>query len=293
MLKGLDVFTQKVPALSGKRMILLPVYAFSIMFLCLSVMMGFDTLPVVFGLKGISPLLLSLSPLAGELLVCVLGFVLAGQMWAWKERLKAKYGPLAYQRIFLAGFAGISCVLSLALNMFVHYWWFSRAFWILSPLKFLILPLERFLPFWRVEVALLRLGLAFFFTVTGLAMILRSLFTFGFDYMSVLYLYYPQESRVQDHAIYSVLRHPAYTGALLIGLGGLFYIFTLYSVIFYLVFLAGFCIHIRFVEERELAARFGRSYREYMKQVPAFFVKPSRLRLFFKFLYFGEAKPRP
>jgi protein-S-isoprenylcysteine O-methyltransferase Ste14 len=284
MLKGLDIFLQKVPALSGKRIILLPLYVFSIIFLCLSLMMGFDTLPVVFGLKGASPLLLALSPLAGELIVCVLGFALVWQMWFWKEKLKAKYGALAYQSILLVGFAGISCVLSLALNMFVHYWWFSRPFWMFSPLKSLVLPLEWFLPFARVETAVFRLLLAFFFTVTGFTLIIRSLFTFGFDYMSVLYLYYPQESKVQNHAIYSILRHPTYTGALLIGLGGMFYIFTLYSVIFYLVLLAGFCIHIHFVEERELIVRFGQSYMEYMKQVPAFIVKPAKLRDFLAFL---------
>ena len=284
MLKGLDIFLQKVPALSGKRIILLPFYAFSIIFLCLSVMMAFDTLPVVFGLKGASPLLLALSPLAGELIVCVLGFVLVWQMWFWKDKLKARYGRLAYQSIFLVGFAGISCVLSLALNMFVHYWWFSRPFWMFSSLKFLVLPLEGYLPFARVEAAVFRLILAFFFTVTGFTMIVRSLLTFGFDYMSVLYLYYPEESKVQNHAIYSVLRHPTYTGALLIGFGGMFYTFTLYSVVFYLVFLVSFCIHIRFVEERELIARFGRSYREYMQQVPAFFVKPGKLPAFLAFL---------
>jgi len=284
MFKGLEVFTQKVPVLSGKRIILLPLYAFSIIFLSISVMIGFDTLPVMLGLTGGNPVLFALLPLLGELIVCVLGFVLAGQMWVWKDKLKAKYGPLAYQSIFLVGFAGISCVFSLALNMFVHYWWFSRVFWMFSPLKFLILPLESYLPFARVEVAVIRLILAFFFTVTGFTMIIRSLFTFGLDYMSVLYLYYPQENKVQNHAIYSVLRHPTYTGALLIGLGGMFYVFTLYSVIFYLVFLAGFCIHIHFVEERELIARFGQPYREYMKQVPAFIVKPAKLRHFWAFL---------
>lgn len=283
MLKGLDVFIRKVPALSGKRIILLPLYAFSIMFLSVAVMMGFDALPMMFGFK-VSSVLLSFMPLAGELLVCLLGFVLAGQMWFRREAQKARYGQLSYQSIFLVGFAGISCVLSLALNMFVHYWWFSQPFWMMSPLKFLVLPLESYFPHIRLGIALFRMGLAVLFTVTGFIMFIRSLFTFGFDYMGVLYLYYPEESRVQDHAIYSVLRHPAYTGALLIGLGGLFYIFTLYSVIFYAVFLAAFWIHIRFVEEKELVARFGRSYIEYRKQVPALFVKPSKLLPFFAFL---------
>jgi len=87
-------------------------------------------------------------------------------------------------------------------------------------------------------------------------MIIKSLQTFGADYMSV---------------VYSVIRHPTYAGYLLFGLGGVFFTFTLYFIIFYLIFLVGFYIHTRFVEEKELIERFGSSYKEYMKKVPAFF----------------------
>ena len=115
-------------------------------------------------------------------------------------------------------------------------------------------------------------------------MMIRSIQAFGIDYMAVIYLYFPEESKLQDHEIYSVLQHPAYTGILLIGLGGLFSTFTLYSIIFFIVELSAFCIHIHFVEEKELVTRFGASYQEYMTRVPAFFVKPNKLGTFLGFL---------
>jgi len=101
-------------------------------------------------------------------------------------------------------------------------------------------------------------------------MIIRALQTFGTDYMSVVYLYFPEESKIQNHEIYSVIRHPTYGGYLPPGLGGLFFTFTLYSIIFYLMFLLSFYLHIHFVEENELLTRFGQLYREYLKNAPAF-----------------------
>jgi len=55
--------------------------------------------------------------------------------------------------------------------------------------------------------------------------------------MTVTYLYFPEESKIQNHEIYSVLRHPMYAGALLLGLGGMFSTLTLYSVVFLLFIL--------------------------------------------------------
>lgn len=263
---------------------LLPLYAFSILLLSLLVMMGFDSLPGIAKLRDINPILLSLSPLVGELIVCTVGLILVYQMWFWKDRLKTKYGKLSYQHIFPAGFAGISCMLSLSVNLFIHYWSFSSAFWVHSPLRFLTILPEQYFYQLGPTVLWAKIALAVFFTVFGIAMALRSLHTFGFDYMTVLYLYFPKESKIQNHKIYSVLRHPTYAGALLIGLGGMFSTLTLYSIIFSLVYFLGFYIHIHFVEEKELIVRFGPSYQEYMKKVPAFFVNPKKLGILLGFL---------
>ena len=112
----------------------------------------------------------------------------------------------------------------------------------------------------------------------------RALQFFGLDYMVVLYLYFPEESKIQQNELYSVLRHPTYAGAILICLGGAFFTFTLSSLAVFAIFLAGFYIHITLIEERELMQRFGESYRNYRKKVPAFFVNPKDLGKLFHFL---------
>jgi protein-S-isoprenylcysteine O-methyltransferase Ste14 len=283
-IKGIEKLREKVPILSGKKIFLLPLYALTISSLSILVMIKFDSIPSMAKSSGINPILLSFFPLIGELIVCTVGFVLAFQMWFWKDWLKRKYGQFSYLHIFFVGFAGISCVLSLSINLFIHYWSFSSFFWISSPLKFLIIPPEVYFYASGTLISWAKIALSVFFSGLGITMIIRSLQTFGLDYMAVIYLYFPEESKIQNHKIYSVLRHPAYTGVLLIGLGGMFSTLTLYSVIFYLVFLVGFYIHIHFVEEKELLVRFGPSYQEYMKKVPAFFVKPNKLGVFLGFL---------
>ena len=283
-MKGIEKFREKVPILSGKKIFLLPLYALSILSLCILVMIRFDSIPSMAKFSDTNPFLLSLFPLIGESIVCVVGFVLAAQMWFWRDWLKNKYGQFSYLRIFSVGFTGIACVLSLSVNLFIHYWSFSSSFWISSPLRFLTIPLEGYFYALGTVVFWVKIALSVILSVLGITMIIRSVQTFGFDYMTVIYLYFPEESKIQNHKIYSVLRHPAYTGALIIGLGGMFSTLTLYSVIFFLVYLAGFYIHVHFVEEKELIVRFGSSYQEYMKKVPAFFVKPSKLGVFFGFL---------
>jgi protein-S-isoprenylcysteine O-methyltransferase Ste14 len=205
-------------------------------------------------------------------------------MWLWRKLLKAKYGPLSYQHICLAGFAGVSCLFSIGVHLFIHYWSFSSSFWTSSPLKFLTIPPEAYFHAFGIAVFWAKIALSIFFSVLGVTMMARSIQMFGLDYMAVIYLYFPEESKVQNHEIYSVLRHPMYMGFLLVGLGGMFSTLTLYSVILYIVYLVGFFIHIHFVEEKELIERFGPSYQEYVKKVPAFFVKPNKLGVFFCFL---------
>jgi protein-S-isoprenylcysteine O-methyltransferase Ste14 len=283
-IKGIDKFQEKVPILSGKKIFLLPLYVFFIVLLCILVMIGFYSLPSMTIFSGINPILLSLFPLAGQVIICIIGLTLLYQIWFWKDRLRAKYGPLSYQHIFLVGFAGISCLFSAAVTLFIPYWSFSLSFWINSPLKFLTIPLEEYLYSLSTLVFWLRIIFSVFFSVLGITMIIRALQTFGADYMSVIYLYFPEESKLINHKIYSVLRHPTYAGYLLFGLGGVFFTFTLYSIIFYLVYLACFYVHIHFVEEKELIMRFGPSYQEYIKKVPAFFVNPDKLRVLLSFL---------
>lgn len=275
ILKGLDKFREKAPLFSGMKILLLPIYAFSVMAFNISLLIGINSIPGLLKSSGINAILLSFVPLIGILLILIIGFSLVYQMWAKKELMKAKYGPLAYNHIFPLGFFGVSSILSISIYLFINYWSFSPAFWMDSPLRFLTVSPDIF---W------LKLILASIFALTGLTMIIRALQTFGLDYMAVVYLYFPEESKIQKHKIYSVLRHPTYAGALMIALGGMFFTLTIYSVIFFIVLLSGFYIHIHFVEEKELLTRFGKSYKEYMKKVPAFFVRLNKIGVLINFL---------
>jgi protein-S-isoprenylcysteine O-methyltransferase Ste14 len=244
----------------------------------------FDSLPAILTGSGINEIVLSFFPLFGVMIMESAGFLLVWQLWHWRDHLKAKYGPTSYQRILLVGFAGILWVITIAVNQYIPYYSFAERFWTLSPLQILALPLETFFGIASSIVFYFKDTLAVILSIVGLLTCARSVQTFGFDYMVVVYLYFPEEGQIQKNEIYSVLRHPVYAGALLIALGGAFLTFTLFSFATYLILLTGFYLHVHFVEEKELIQRFGDSYREYRMKVPAFFVSPKNIRVFFSFL---------
>ena len=70
-MKGIEKFREKVPILSGKKIFLLPLYALSLLSLCILVMIRFDSIPSMAKFSDINPFLLSLFPLIGESIVCV------------------------------------------------------------------------------------------------------------------------------------------------------------------------------------------------------------------------------
>ena len=116
-------------------------------------------------------------------------------------------------------------------------------------------------------------------------MALRSFSTLGFDYMAVVYLYFPEESVIQENAIYSVLRNPLYSSMLLIGFGGVIATCTLYSLLLFGLFLGGFYLFVHFVEEPELVSRFGEAFETYRDSTPMFFVSPRNLRILVGFIF--------
>lgn len=284
-LKGLDKFRQKIPILSGKKIVILPIFVLLMAAVAFFTYITFDSLPAT---SNSSVVTAALYPLFGVILVISIGFILVWQMWFWRNRLKVKYGQTSYQRIFLVGFGGVVWILTVAINQYIPYYLFAPTFWSNSPLKFLATPIETYIGIAAPAILIIRCTVAVILLLTGLMMVIRAIQVFGIDYMVVLYLYFPEESKIQKNEIYSVLRHPTYAGALIVGLGGTFFIFTGFSFLAYLVFLGAFYIHIRFIEERELIKRFGNSYSDYRKKVPAFFVSPTKLRPFLRFLTKNE-----
>ncbi len=205
-------------------------------------------------------------------------------MWYNRDRLKAKYGQLSYQKIFLVGFGGVVIIFSIVVHSLIPFYLWNLDFWSSFPFSIFISAITSYLTPISLILGYMRVFLGVFFCVLGLFMFVRAIEVFGVDYMTVVYLYFPEESELQNHKIYSVLRHPTYSGIILLSLGSTIIYFTLYSIIYFLILYIGMYIHIHFVEEKELINRFGDSYKDYREKTPAFFVYPRNLIQFFKFI---------
>ena len=146
-----------------------------------------------------------------------------------------------------------------------------------------LLPLFGIAP--EIEIWI-RIILSAILIILGALTVRSAVLTFGLDYMTVVYLYFPEESEIQDHEIYSVIRHPTYLGGMLLGIAGLFFRFSVYSIVFCLVVFLVFRLQI-WKEEKELVERFGEGFIEYRQKVPALVVRPSKIGAYFRFLRRG------
>jgi len=113
----------------------------------------------------------------------------------------------------------------------------------------------------------------------------KTLKVFGIDYMGLVYIFYPESSTLQNHEIYSILRHPTYHSLMLLSIGGIFLRPSIYSIIYFLIFLIGINIHLKYVEEKELIQRFGEGYKKYKEEVPALIVRLKDLKKYFSFIF--------
>lgn len=122
----------------------------------------------------------------------------------------------------------------------------------------------------------------------GALLILRVLQTFGVDNLTMLYVYFLEESQLVEHNLYNILRHPAYSAVRDIA-SGLALLsgnwFALACASFFMLSLWGW---VRLVEEKELITRFGTDYLEYRQRVPAFCPRWHNLREFLEFLVIGR-----
>jgi len=283
-LKGIDKFLERIPKFSGKRIIILPIYCISVFTLSLIIQFYFDLLPTIIPVVGVFGYLIVIFPVLGVVLMGSIAIFLVYQMWYHRDRLKAKYGQLSYQKIFLVGFGGVVIIFSIVVHSLTPFYLWKFNFWSQIPFSIFIIPLTSYLTPISLVLGYIRFIIGVFICILALMMFVRSIETFGIDYMTVTYLYFPEESELQNHKIYSVLRHPTYSGILLICFGGMIIYLTLYSIAFFLILYGGMYIHIHFVEEKELINRFGDSYKEYRKKTPAFFVHIKSWCVFFKFI---------
>ncbi|MFX1312405.1 MAG: methyltransferase family protein [Promethearchaeota archaeon] len=283
-LKGIDKFREKIPKFSGKKIIILLIYCILVFMLSLIIQIYFDLFPTMILVEGALGFFIIVFPVLGVTLMGSIAIFLVYQMWYHRDRLKAKYGQLSYQKVFLVGFGGVIIIFSILINNLIPFYQWDLNFWSQFPFSIFITPLTSYFTPISLLLGYIRFFLGGFVCILGFMMIFRAIETFGIDYMTVVYLYFPEESELQDHKIYSVLRHPTYSGIILICFGGMIIQLTLYSIMFFLILYIGMYIHIHFVEEKELINRFGDSYKEYKKKIPAFFVHIKNWNLFLKFI---------
>ncbi|MGY5877384.1 MAG: isoprenylcysteine carboxylmethyltransferase family protein [Candidatus Thorarchaeota archaeon] len=282
-LKGLDKLREKLPAYPERRMAILGIVCLMAWITGYLFLILFDLIPRLVSDVALLTEIEPIMPLLGSLFIAVLAFWLLGEIWNKRDSMRAEYGDLAYQKILPRGLAGVFLVLALILHAFTSV----RSLPPRPPVNEITIQWSQsILPQLGVgpEIDLfLRLVISGLLILIGVLTMRSAILTFGFDYMAIVYLYFPEESEIQEHEIYSVIRHPTYLSIVTIGTAALFFRFSVYSIVLFLLIFLFIRLQIR-REERELIERFGDGYREYMSKVPALLVRPRRIRVFFRFL---------
>ena len=284
-MKGLDKLKEKLPDYQGTKIRKLLVAAFIIFMSSLLFQLMTDSLPRFFENVVILQILAPFFPILGSIIILSIGFTLVHSFWRARDKYLNEFGELAYQKAFKFIVTSIPMIISVTVHGF-----FPSDFLVLFKnsqnlnwyLAYPILDL-----FFNLSILSLVIRLLFFFSLLSFFLVFMSktLKTFGIDYMGLVYIYYPEDSTLQNHEIYSILRHPTYHSLMLLSIGGIFLRTSIYSIIYLIIFLIGFNIHLKFIEEKELIERFGEEYKKYKEKVPAFFVRVKDLKKYFSFVF--------
>ncbi|TFG30127.1 isoprenylcysteine carboxylmethyltransferase family protein [Candidatus Thorarchaeota archaeon] len=283
-LKGMDKLRGKLPGYPGKRIFLLPLRGLVGAVLAYSFLIFLDILPRLFPDIAFLVLLEPILPILGSLVIGALAVSLIAMIWKKRDPMKVEYGDLAYQKVIPKGVMGVMMIPSVVFHAATSI----RSLPPVLPVNDLTTQFSQsLLPLLGITGdldILIRLALAGFFAIVGMLVIRSSILTFGIDYMTVVYLYFPEESEIQEHEIYSIVRHPAYMSGVILGGAAMFFRCSVYSILIFLIAYLIFKVHIR-REEAELIDRFGEGYREYKQKVPGLYVRPRDLMTFIRFLF--------
>ncbi len=252
---GLDALRRHVPELRRPGGLLRPLLAMAIVFLL-------TTLFFISADRGFAEWMPD-----GEIVILALGFLILSRFFSQRRVYRQKYGELAYQNAFarftIPGLgiimASIAHLAYIAGPDIPDVWWKS----------------------WLVL-------LGYILVLIGLTLWLRSVAAFGLDNGAMLYVYYPEEGRTVNSGIYSLIRHPIYSAALDLGFGLALIHASWYALLVALILPIFFAGWVRLVEERELLERFPQ-YLDYRKRVRAFWVKPTDIPRFFRFMLTGKS----
>lgn len=205
------------------------------------------------------------STLVSQGIVMWLGLAIVAQMILRRAAFQSRWGERAFSVAFRwCAIPGLTLV---AMGI-VHFTWIEGA---------------RILP---REITLIPFA---YLLATGVVLWLRALMVFGMDNLSMMYVYFPGESRLVNSKVYSVLRHPIYSAVIRIAFALILWNgsgFALFASVFVPFSMTAW---LRWVEEPELIERFGESYRAYRARVPAFFnLNPRAWPVLWRFLVTGK-----
>ncbi|MBN1364822.1 MAG: isoprenylcysteine carboxylmethyltransferase family protein [Syntrophaceae bacterium] len=124
-----------------------------------------------------------------------------------------------------------------------------------------------------------------FFAAIGVLTALRIYAVFGLDRFLYLYIFFPEEGSMADDEIFNYIRHPQYASFLYLGIGFSLMNGTWQSVVLSLPNLL-FAFFRIIPEERDLVNRFGESYSDYRKRVPALIPRYGEIMRFLNLLIF-------
>ena len=202
-----------------------------------------------------------------EIIISSLGFLILSLFFSRKQAYKEKYKELAYRNACAHyGIPGLALVFGAI----------AHAGYMNGP----------FVPqgWWTV----IFFALGWFWLCIGTILWIRSVITFGADNLALLYVYHPEEGQIIESNIYGILRHPVYAGALRVCIGLALLNGNANSIAFTIFVPLGLTGWIRLVEEKELIERFGQSYLDYRKRIPAFWPRLRDMGKFFTFLFTGR-----
>jgi protein-S-isoprenylcysteine O-methyltransferase Ste14 len=201
-----------------------------------------------------------------QIVVMTIGFLFFSLFFVKRGEYLAKYGELAYRNAFMQFALPGLAVLFAAI---AHIAYMNGPKW----------------PPGRLTTAMTILGT--YWVVVGIVLWIRTVLTFGVDYLTMLYVYFPENGRIANSGIYAILRHPIYAAALRIGLGLALLNTGIYALVFMPFLPLGLYGFVHLVEEKELLGRFP-EYAKYRKRVPAFWARPGKLASLYNFLITGK-----
>lgn len=202
-----------------------------------------------------------------QIVVSALGFIVLRLFFTSKKAYREKYKELAYRNACADyGIPGLAIIMAAV----------AHAGYMNGP----------FVPRGWWTVVFITLGI--WWLIVGATLWIRGIITFGFDNLALLHVYYPEEGKMIDLNIYSILRHPVYAGALRVIIALALLNGNGNSIAFIPFAPLGLFGWIRLVEEKELIERFGPSYLDYRKRIPAFWPRVQDYGKFFGFLLTGK-----